>query len=301
MTTSSIQDILMMYVWEDGLDLTRREEIVPYVQKKLFNFDYPLYDEKLKHQFERDFIRHFYTREIGSESVALFKLRLEDYLYLNHEKWQRLYQNVDENVNPFTNVDIKTIRDINLEETKDNQTTDDDKITGRTDREETGKDTNKRTHSTKEDTDSTQDTNVTSHADDFTRNLEQTPPDERLSITANDGVGLIDYASNIQENKNINDSTQESETVGTTDRTTTGTDDSIRDNTTTGFETDSKNRLRTELENQKRALEQLYNEQKVGRTWNKSFVEVYNEYVNHFQGLHKLMFKDMEKLFLGVF
>ena len=61
------------------------------------------------------------------------------------------------------------------------------------------------------------------------------------------------------------------------------------------------NAVYEELENQKRALEQLYNEQKVGKTWNKTFTEVYNEYVNHFQGLHKMMFKDMEKLFLGVF
>ena len=119
--------------------------------------------------------------------------------------------------------------------------------------------------------------------------MEQTPPDERLSITAQDGVGLIDYASNIQENKNINDSNQTS--------TTEGTRTNVRDNEQSG----ERNRNVNELENQKRALEQLYNEQKVGRTWNKSFVEVYNEYVNHFYGIQQLMFKDMEKLFLGVF
>ena len=277
MITSSIQDILMMYVWEDDLDLTRREEIVAHAQPKLFNFDYPLYDEQLKQQFERDFIRHFYTREIGSESIALFKLRLEDYLYLNHEKWQRLYQNVDETINPFTNIDIKTIRDLNEEENTNR------------DREQQDEETDSRTGSDNEQMTNTQDNTVNSHADDFTRNLEQTPPDERLSITAQDGVGLIDYASNIQENKNINDSNQTSATEGT--RT------NVRDNEQSG----ERNKSLNELENQKRALEQLYNEQKVGKTWNKTFTEVYNEYVNHFQGLHKMMFKDMEKLFLGVF
>lgn len=277
MITSSIQDILMMYVWEDDLDLTRREEIVAHAQKKLFNFDYPLYDNKLKYEFEKNFIRHFYTREIGSESVSLFKLRLEDYLHLNHEKWQRLYQNVDETINPFTNIDIKTIRDINEEENTNR------------DREQEDKETDSRTGSDNEQMTNTQDNTVNSHADDFTRSLEQTPPDERLSITANDGVGLIDYASNIQENKNINDANQTSTTEGTTTN--------VRDNEQSG----ERNKNVNELENQKRALEQLYNEQKVGRTSNKSFVEVYNEYVNHFYGIQQLMFKDMEKLFLGVF
>ena len=277
MITSSIQDILMMYVWEDDLDLTSREEIVAHAQPKLFNFDYPLYDNLLKDEFEKDFIRHFYTREIGSESIALFKLRLEDYLYLNHEKWQRLYQNVDETINPFTNIDIKTIRDLNEEENTNR------------DREQQDEETDSRTGSDNEQMTTTQDNTVNSHADDFTRSLEQTPPDERLSITAQDGVGLIDYASNIQENKNVNDAEQTSTTEGTTTN--------VRDNEQSG----ERNRNVNELENQKRALEQLYNEQKVGKTWNKSFVEVYNEYVNHFQGLHKMMFKDMEKLFLGVF
>ena len=277
MITSSIQDILMMYVWEDNLDLISRDEIVAHAQPKFFNFDYPLYDDLLKDQFEKDFIRHFYTREIGSESIALFKLRLEDYLHLNHEKWQRLYQNVDETINPFTNIDIKTIRDLNEEENTNR------------DREQQDEETDSRTGSDNEQMTTTQDNTVNSHADDFTRNLEQTPPDERLSITANDGVGLIDYASNIQENKNVNDANQTSLTEGT--RT------NVRDNEQSG----ERNRNVNELENQKRALEQLYNEQKVGKTWNKSFVEVYNEYVNHFQGLHKMMFKDMEKLFLGVF
>lgn len=277
MITSSIQDILMMYVWEDDLELNSRDEIVAHAQPKLFNFDYPLYDSNLKETFEKDFIRHFYTREIGSESIALFKLRLQDYLYLNHEKWQRLYQNVDEDINPFTNIDIKTIRDINEEENTNR------------DREQQDAETDSRTGSDNEQMTNTQDNTINSHADDFTRNLEQTPPDERLSITAKDGVGLIDYASNIQENKNVNDANQTS--------TTEGTRTNVRDNEQSG----ERNKNVNELENQKRALEQLYNERKVGKTWNKSFVEVYNEYVNHFQGLHKMMFKDMEKLFLGVF
>src|SRR5699024_8266018 len=202
MITSSIQDILMMYAWEDDKNIHTTQEIIEYGRPKLFNFTYPLYDDKLKHKFEQDYIRHFDTREIGSESIALFKLRLQDYLYLNHEKWERLYQNVDESINPFTNIDIKTIRDLNEEENTER------------DREQQDEETDSRTGKDSEQTTSKQDNTVNSHADDFTRNLEQTPPDERLNITAKNGTGVIDYASLITESKNINEANQTSSTEG---------------------------------------------------------------------------------------
>lgn len=44
----------------------------------LFDFPYIFYDEKKRVDFERDFIRHFYFREIGCETVDRFKLYLED-------------------------------------------------------------------------------------------------------------------------------------------------------------------------------------------------------------------------------
>ena len=333
MITSSIQDILMMYVWEDDLDLNSRDEIVAHAQKKLFDFPYPLYDSKMKEQFEEDFIRHFYTREIGSESISLFKLRLQDYLYLNMEKWERLYQSMDESLNPFNNIDVRTTRSTDESEQTDRDL--EDKETGSTtkqigEEEESGQLTTRSkdeqediglirgvTTGTEEDTENQQQTDITSHADDFTRNLEQTPPDERLSITANDGVGLIDYASQISENKNVNDSEQGTTSTGTTGRSTTGSEDETSDRnrilsgsdteqkdsnrTATGTEEEERTRDKTELEKQLRAFEQALDEHEIGRRTNQSFVQLYGEYIQHFQGLHRLMFKDMEKLFLGVF
>ena len=305
MNTSSIQDILMMYVWEDDLELTRREEIVAHAQPKLFDFPYPLYDSKMKDQFEEDFIRHFYTREIGSESIALFKLRLQDYLYLNSEKWERLYKSMDETLNPFNNIDVKTTRDTTEDEQTDTDATETD-LRENTRSQQTEEDRDRTRTLTKEEQEdgtSGQQTEVSTQADDFTRSLEQTPPDERLSITAQDGVGVIDYASNIQENKNVNTSTQNSDTQGTSGRTVTGSDSEkdIDGKSRTTQESEQQDRNRSELEQQLRAFEQALNEHRIGRDTRQSFVELYNEYIQHFQGLHRLMFKDMEKLFLGVF
>src|SRR5699024_3484895 len=183
----------MMYAWEDDKDINTTHEIVEYGRPKLFDFSYPLYDSNLKDQFELDFIRHFYTREIGSESIALFKLRLQDYLYLNSEKWERLYKSMDENLNPFHNIDVKTTRSTDESEQTDREREDKEtrsnskqlgeqedvgQLTTRSKDEQEDIGLNREvTTGSVEDTENQQQTDVTSHADDFTRNLEQTPPD----------------------------------------------------------------------------------------------------------------------------
>lgn len=45
---------------------------------KIFDFNYPFYDETKRADFERKFIRHFYFREIGAETIDRFMLYLED-------------------------------------------------------------------------------------------------------------------------------------------------------------------------------------------------------------------------------
>lgn len=44
----------------------------------IFDFPYPFYDEEKRVEFERNFIRHFYFREIGSETIDRFKVYLQD-------------------------------------------------------------------------------------------------------------------------------------------------------------------------------------------------------------------------------
>ena len=45
-----------------------------------FNFNFPFYDETKRAEFEQNFLRHFYMREIGLETIDYFMLRLEDKL-----------------------------------------------------------------------------------------------------------------------------------------------------------------------------------------------------------------------------
>lgn len=46
------------------------------VQNSIFDFDYPIFDENYKPTLQKKILKHYYTREIGEETVELFKLRL---------------------------------------------------------------------------------------------------------------------------------------------------------------------------------------------------------------------------------
>ena len=273
----TIQDILMEICWQDGLEneLTTKKEIVDYAMPKLFDFNYLLYDEKLKEEFQRQFINHFYMREIGSESRALFKVRLEDYLTLSYPKWQKLY-NTFEEINPFLNYDVKTERAVDENENTDKKATRDD-VEG-----------TKRTVDTKENMKSNQKTTSNTNSVDFNREIDTDTPDDRMKITVNDGTGALDYASNITENRGKN----------TTDAT--GNTDVSRE--TTGNEKSDTNRLldRDETEKRLRELNQVLDERKYGKIGNLTYTSMYEEFISTFEGINKQMFKEMGYLFMGL-
>lgn len=275
--TMTIQDILMEICWESGLEneLTTKQKIIDYAMPKLFDFNYPLYDENLKEEFQRQFINHFYMREIGSETRALFKVRLEDYLVMSYPKWKKLY-NTFEEINPFLNFDVKTERGID-------ETENTDKTATRDDSEKTT-----RQIATTENMTSKQ--QATTHNDgvEFTREIETDTPDDRMELTVSDGVGALDYASNITENrgKTSND----------------GTSDTDVSRETIGSETSDTDRTldRDETEKRLRELNQVLDERKYGKIGNLTYSKMYKEFINTFEGINKQMFKEMNYLFMGL-
>ena len=58
----------------------------------IFDFKYPFYDEKKRHEFERKFIRHFYFREIGCETIDRFIFYLEDKLNTVLPYYNKLFE-----------------------------------------------------------------------------------------------------------------------------------------------------------------------------------------------------------------
>lgn len=76
---------------------------------KLFNFNYKFYDERLKEDFENQFIDHFWLNEIGFETIGLFQQRLKSVLNDLYPKYAQLYDSElkAKDINFLLNKDLK--------------------------------------------------------------------------------------------------------------------------------------------------------------------------------------------------
>ena len=68
----------------------------------IFDFDFPFYNQELLNDWKIRFIKHFYMREIGFETIALWKMKLEDKLNIIMPMYNKLYLEA-EKVNDLTN------------------------------------------------------------------------------------------------------------------------------------------------------------------------------------------------------
>lgn len=85
------------------------DDIITAAAPEIFNFSFPIFDEAYRLPLERKILRHFYTREICEETVALWKLRLNDKLNMIMPYYNQLYETTLIKFNPLYDVDVTTI------------------------------------------------------------------------------------------------------------------------------------------------------------------------------------------------
>ena len=81
------------------------EEIINSSHANIFNFDYPIFDNRYRAVLEKKILRHFYTREICDETVGLWKLRMCDRLNVIMPYYNQLYESALLEFNPFYDTD----------------------------------------------------------------------------------------------------------------------------------------------------------------------------------------------------
>lgn len=76
-------------------------ESIKQAAPEIFDFDFPFYDETKRQEFEENFLRYFYMREIGSETYGLFKLRLQSKLQTVMPYYNKMYSAAEQTIEPF--------------------------------------------------------------------------------------------------------------------------------------------------------------------------------------------------------
>ena len=91
-------------------------EIIEQSRSKIFSFDYPIFDEKYRGVLETKILKHYYTREIGLETVGLWLHKLDVKMNEIMPYYNQLYKSCLLEFNPFYNTDFTTKRDIKTNE-----------------------------------------------------------------------------------------------------------------------------------------------------------------------------------------
>lgn len=74
----------------------------------VFNFDFPIYDESYRNVLCTKILKHYYTREIGGETVGIWKLWLDTKLNEIMPYYNQLYKSAIIEFNPMYDIDITT-------------------------------------------------------------------------------------------------------------------------------------------------------------------------------------------------
>lgn len=104
---------------EESTGFNDINKVIELSREKIFNFDFPIYDESYRSVLETKILKHFYTREIGAESVGLWQMWLDTRLNEIMPYYNMLYESALLEFNPLYDVDVKTKRDTSFDGTKD--------------------------------------------------------------------------------------------------------------------------------------------------------------------------------------
>lgn len=93
---------------EESVGYDRVNTIIAAALPKVFNFQFPIFDEAYREVLETKILKHYYTREIALESVGLWKLKLDTKLNEIMPYYNQLYKSQLLEFNPFYDVDLTT-------------------------------------------------------------------------------------------------------------------------------------------------------------------------------------------------
>lgn len=80
-------------------------EVIANSWQKIFNFSFPIFDEEYRSVLCTKILKHYYTREIGSETYGLWKLRLDTKLNEIMPYYNKMYESANIEYDPLKTVD----------------------------------------------------------------------------------------------------------------------------------------------------------------------------------------------------
>lgn len=259
------------------------DDILDASYNKVFDFDFPIFDEAYRPVLCKKILKHYYVREIGEETVGLWKLRLDARMNEIMPYYNNLYELVNEDVNLFD--------DTNLH--KDGNKTDDTAKEGnRTDGavKEGTKNTSNSVQRGIRNTETYNDThNIDRDADNLQRNLYSDTPQGALT-----GVDEEKYLTDARKIRDIVDESVVDRHTGNVINDGTDNSEGVED---TGYSEHNTNtgEYAENINNTGEYAEHIY-----GKSGGLSYAELIVKYRDALINIDVMIINDLSDLFMNI-
>lgn len=259
------------------------DEILNNSWNKIFTTKAEIFDENYRAVICKKILKHYYLREICSETVGIWKLWLNTRLEEILPYYNQLYKSALLEFNPLHDVNITRTHNRTIDENKtENGTsteTSTDKNTGSGTRDNTTSGTNKNSGTS----------SVTDNGSSNSKDLYSDTPQGALT-----GVETETYLTNARKITNTDSSTSESTNSGNAEYKDTGsvkyTDTSERANTKNGSNSNTGTMNNTEE----------YLESVIGKQGSGSYSGMLKEYRDTFLNIDRMVIAEFDDLFFGL-
>lgn len=286
---------------ETSQGYTSVNKIIEKALPTVFDFSFPIFDENYRSVLETKILKHYYTREIGLESVGLWKLKLETKLNEIMPFYNQLYKSELLEFNPLYDVDLTRDHKLNkTENTKQTGTEEVDSTKNGSVTEETNTEENGNQNSTSD----TNINNTTGSTSEETAGNTKTHYD-KYSDTPQGSLQNVQNDTYLTNARMINDTdsqtgkttvTGNDESKGTT---TSNTDTNSTVDTTRNIDTnDRENRNTTQSANRDLTSLDDYLEHVKGKNGGASYSTLLNEYRQTFLNIDMQVINELDELFM---
>lgn len=279
------------------------EQVINNCLPKVFDFNFPIFDENYRSVIETKILRHYYTREIGLETVGLWKLKLNTKLNEIMPYYNKLYKSELIEFNPLYDVDLTRERKVEGKGTKDTENT--EKRNGSNNVEnsqntevnnnENVNDNDSRNNKTNGTANGTQNQNTTGNG---TNMYSDTPQGAINDLQAGKYLtnATIDSATNTFAGVS-NDTTEQTvdETVKNERNSDGSSSTSVEGTTDTTFNSNMNGTSNTTLSNTEDYLERV-----IGSNGGENFSKRIDDYRRTFINIDMMVINELEELFFGL-
>lgn len=262
--------------------------VIENSRAKIFNFDFPIFDEAYRSVLETKIIKHYYTREIGAETVGLWQLWLDTKMNEIMPYYNKLYESELLEFNPLFDADYTKSGNRDADKTG----TEEENIAHDVEKHGTGSVTNDLDGTTTRTNNLTETTNM--HNEPKTETWDEYSETPQGGLT---GVRNLNYLTNARHITEDGTGSTESGTVANTG-TVTDVVDSTNIETRNTTDTEDRTIDGTKTYNLNNTEE--YVEHVVGKFPGASYASLIKEYRDSLLNIDMMIIRDLRTLFMGL-